>query len=290
MTSGRRPVLGFIGAGRVGTALAWLCTRLGYGIAGIADRKAKAVREVLTRLGQDCRRRSPSGLAAASDVLFLAVPDNEIPALFERIANRLRPGSTVAHCSGFYGVEVFGSTDMRRVETLAFHPTQSFGAPCVEVALNGCAFALDGTPAGLRFGRRLARELGGNPFLLRGTDRRLYHAMCVFASNFQHALAGSAGRIASELGIRPARSVHILEGLMRTTFESILNHGAGRTLTGPVRRGDVDTISGHLVALRERTPELVPLYLSLTRQLVEMARAQGTDRAALRRITEALDA
>ncbi|HDR00451.1 MAG TPA: DUF2520 domain-containing protein [candidate division WOR-3 bacterium] len=289
MRAGCHPVLGFIGAGRVGTALARNCVRLGYELAGISDRRTEALRLALSVLGQKQERQSAARVAAVSDVLFLTVPDREISVLFERIAGRLRPGSIIAHCSGFFGVEVFGSAHERTIETVAFHPARVFPSPGIEVSFEGCAVALDGTPAGLRFGRRLARELGGDSFLLKGGDRPLYHAMCVFASNFQHALAGSAGRIARELGIRSSRSARMRETLMRTTFEGTPDRGVGRLLTGPVPRGDAETVAGHLAVLRERTPELVALYLSLTRQLVEVAREQGTDRAALRRITEVID-
>lgn len=289
-------VVGFVGAGRVGTALAGQMARLGYEIAGFADRHADRARAACQAVGIRQRRLTPVRLAERANLVFLTVPDREISPVFALVRSRLRPGVLVAHCSGFFGVEVCPDAGRAGLETLAFHPAVAFpgtgpGASGLAVSwpAGSFLFSVDGSPAGIRFGRRLAKQLGGEALVIRGPDRPLYHAMCVFASNFQHALRESAERIARELGVRECCRARLLDPLMAVTIENMTALGAGPGLTGPVRRGDAATVAGHLVALRRRLPELVPGYIELTRRLVELAGQQGTGRAQLQEIARLLD-
>lgn len=285
------PALGFVGAGRAGTALVRACVDAGYGLAGVADRRREAVTRAYRFINRPCRWMPATRVAAESDVLFLTVPDREVVPLYRRIGGLLRPGAIVVHCSGYFGAEVFQPVGRRRIETLAFHPVQSFPVPKeTTTSLAGCTFVLDGSRAGLQFGRMLSRGLKGASLVLAGADRPLYHAMCVFASNFQHALAESAGCIARRIGLSPSRANRLLAPLARTTLENLLARGTGPGLTGPVLRGDVGTVAGHLSALRARAPELAPLYIELTRRLIVLARGQGTDCRDLQVIGELLDA
>ena len=294
-----RSAVGFIGAGRVGTALARELARLGYDFIGLADRSAARVRDGCRRSGLPYRNPGAGRIAAASEVLFLTVPDREITGVFGRIRSRLRPGTVVAHCSGFFGAELFTAAAESGIETLAFHPAMAFSEPQSpgagrmkrpDVRLPALVYALDGSRTGIRFGRRLARQLEGTAIVVRGPDRPLYHAMCVFASNLQHALREAAERVGCRLGIAPAQLCRLLNPLMRATFDNLVADGTGPGLTGPVRRGDSGTIAGHLTALSDHEPELVPLYIGLTRRLVKLARRQGTSRLDLQKIRRLFDA
>jgi predicted short-subunit dehydrogenase-like oxidoreductase (DUF2520 family) len=271
--------------------LAHYSARLGYDVVGLADKSPARVRAAGRLLGRRFDRLTAAWVAARSQVLFLTVPDREVARVYSALRPRVRPGTLVAHCSGFLGIETFAGAVEDGVETLAFHPAQAAaGGTGTADGLGRCTFAVDGSRVGLAFGRDLAQRLGGDFLLVRGVDRPLYHAMCVFVSNFQNALRESAERVARELGIPSDRVPRILDPLTRTTAENLLRSGAGPGLTGPVRRGDVATVAGHIAVLRSRVPELVPLYESLTRRLVELARSQeGVVCSELRAICEVLD-
>lgn len=269
--------IGFIGAGRVGTALAREVVALGYQLAGIADRSPARARAACRSAGMPGRCAAAAKVASLSRVLFLTVPDREIGRVFVRIRARVRPGTIVAHTSGFFGSEVFADAKRSGLETLAFHPALAFpedGRVCGEDT-GKCCFAIDGSRAGAAFGRRLAKQMGGECIIVRGPDRPLYHAMCVFATNFQHALRASAERIAEELEVKDEQARGLLDTLMRAGFENLVAAGAGPGLTGPVRRGDIETVTGHLEALKQRVPGLVPLYSELTRELIRLSLEQG---------------
>ncbi|MCX6841177.1 MAG: DUF2520 domain-containing protein [candidate division WOR-3 bacterium] len=294
-----RSRVGFIGAGRVGCALAWHCRRLGYPIAGITDLKPRQARAAYGLLKQRYERLSPRAVAAASDVLFLTVPDSHIGPVFESVRKALDVLGTVpvrgqsprivVHCSGAFGPEVFAGAQEQGLGTLALHPVQSFSSHAQAIrSLPGSFFAADGSASGLRFGRQLVKQLHGSCVIVPGRDRALYHAMCVFASNFVSVLFDAAERIAGELGIEPERAARMLVPLAMTVLDNVAEQGAGPSLTGPVERGDALTVAAHLATLKQRAPKLVPLYRMMSGRLVEMARRQGMDKAALRKLKQVL--
>ncbi|MEO0078577.1 MAG: DUF2520 domain-containing protein [candidate division WOR-3 bacterium] len=265
--------VGFVGAGRVGTALAWHCRKAGFGFAGLTDRDLKQAQVAYQRLGLRFRRLESSELAQRSDVLFLTVPDRAVASVFQ--AARPLPGTIVAHCSGALGLEVFEDYEAAGLEVLALHPVQVFASYTQAIrSLPGSWWALDGSEKGMAFGRRLVRLLRGRAVTVRSEVRPAWHAACVFASNFQAALFDAVERIGPSLGMTPGRIVEILTPLARAALESVLRHGPVRALTGPVERGDAETVNSHLAALARVSPELVPMYRELSRRLVELARSR----------------
>jgi predicted short-subunit dehydrogenase-like oxidoreductase (DUF2520 family) len=284
-----RKRVGFIGAGRVGCALAWHCNRLGYPISGVTDLKSKQAWVVYGLMKRQYRRLTSRDLAAESDVLFLTVPDTHIVPVFESVRKWLIPGTIVVHCSGAFGPEVLTCAREQGLGTLALHPVQSFFSHSQAIrSLPGSFFAADGSVTGLRFGRHLVRQLHGGWVRVRGSDRAMYHAMCVFASNFLSALIDSAEEIAHELGISRRRAGLMLVPLAQTVLENIAEQGVGPSLTGPVERGDAVTVAAHLQALQKRAPALVPVYLATSDRLLVMARRKGLEPAAAERLEEVL--
>jgi len=291
---GTAPVLrkrvGFIGAGRVGCAMAWHCRRLGYPIAGVTDLKPKQAWVVYGLMKKEYERLSSREVAAGSDVLFLTVPDTHIAAVFESVRKWLMPGTIVVHCSGALGTDVLSGAREQGLGALALHPVQSFSSHSQAIkGLPGSYFAADGSVTGLRFGRHLVRQLHGGWVIVRGADRSLYHAMCVFASNLVSALFDGAEEIGRELGISQRRAGVMLAPLARTVLDNVAEQGAEPSLTGPVERGDALTVAAHLRALEKRTPRLAPMYRVMSGRLVEMARRRGLAGAAVRKLQKALE-
>lgn len=84
--------------------------------------------------------------------------------------------------------------------------------------------------------------------------------MCVFVSNYLNALIGSAMDIAKKLKIKPETAYRALEPLIYKTLENIKNSGIEKSLSGPIERGDINTIKTHHSVLNNKIPELLPLY------------------------------
>ncbi|MEO0073464.1 MAG: DUF2520 domain-containing protein, partial [candidate division WOR-3 bacterium] len=171
------------------------------------------------------------------------------------------------------------------LETLALHPVQSFSSHAQAIkGIRGCYFALEGTLRGLIFGRRFVRKLGGRSITVRGPQRPLYHAMCVFGSNFITGLFGAAEDIGDSLGIPRGRVARMLLPLATTVLQNAVEYGAVASLTGPVQRGDFDTVRKQLAALRQELPQLTPCYRVMTEHLVAIARRQGLSKRVAARL------
>lgn len=261
-----------VGAGKVGVAFAWHLQRLGYEICNISDRQPARARAAWRRLQRGVRIEERG--VRSEEVIFLTVPDSEIEKEFKRLKGGLAPGTIVVHCSGVYGVDVF-NYGVRScecgIETLALHPVRSFFSVEQAIAdLPGSFFALDGTKRGLRFGKEIVRRLGGKWVIVPGSDRALYHTMCVFASNFLNALFEASERIGKEIGIPERKVRELLVPLTDGVIKNIRERGPVVTLTGPIPRGDKRTVELHIKTLRRRMPELVSLYKELTHRLKRM--------------------
>ncbi len=282
------PCAGIIGAGRLGSALAWHLRSSGFRVL-IADRVPARARAACRFVGRSCRRLAPAEVAGAGGVLFLTVPDRVIPALFISVRSHLKPGTLVVHCAGSSGIELFGTDVPDGVETLALHPVQSFADRGQAArSLRGCWFGIDGSTAGMRFGRSFVRRLGGRCIRVTAEQRPLYHAMCVFVSNFECALLDAGQALAQRLGLGRATTGPMLAALARTVLDNSVREGVDRSLTGPVERGDAATVRRHLAALADAAPELGPLYRAASQRLVVIARRRGLEPAAARGMLKVL--
>jgi predicted short-subunit dehydrogenase-like oxidoreductase (DUF2520 family) len=177
----------------------------------------------------------------------------------------------------------------------SFHPLQSFPQPRPPEAFRGSLVAIDASaPALRRRLGRLARDLGAKPRSVEDADRVIYHAAAVFASNYLVALAGEAVELLGTIGWSESEAVRGLVPLMRGALAEVELRGPTAALTGPIRRGDVDTVTRHLEALAgvdsgsARRPRKADLYRMLGQIALEIAARAGLEPAAVGRVNRAL--
>lgn len=225
-----------VGAGRLGTALVAALTQAGVDVRGPFGR------------GHD---------GAGADLVLLCVPDGEIATA----AAAITAGPLVGHCSGATGLDV-----------LTPHP--AFGLhPLMTVTSDGADFRGAGaavagtTPAALAAAHALAAALGLVAAEIDDADRAAYHAAASIASNFLVALEGAAEELLASTGA----SREILLPLVRATVENWAALGARDALTGPIARGDEETVIRQRHAVAIRTPELLPLFDALAAQTRRIA-------------------
>jgi predicted short-subunit dehydrogenase-like oxidoreductase (DUF2520 family) len=189
-----------------------------------------------------------------ADLVLLCVPDRAIA----EVAGGLEPGPWVAHVSGGTSLSALDPHERR----FGMHPLQTFTRARGPEQLDGAFAAVTAeNRGGLDVGFWLARTLGLEPFELADSGRALYHAGAVVASNFLVTLYRAAADLLGAAGAPP----EALVPLMRRTIEN------GFELTGPIERGDWETVEAHRAAIREQRPELQGLYETLsdtTRDLV----------------------
>jgi predicted short-subunit dehydrogenase-like oxidoreductase (DUF2520 family) len=225
-------------------------------------------------------------LPSEAGLLILAVPDDVVHEVANDVARSGPvPGGCVAlHLSGALSTDVLAPLHAAGYAIGSLHPLQTVADPWSGAErLRGCAYALAGEPAALMAARRLVNALDGQPLVIPPALRPLYHAAAVFASNYVLAAAAVLARTLAEAGVAEEQAIAAVLPLMRGTMDNVEQLGFGAALTGPVARGDIDTVRLHLSRLSSRERDL---YSAVGLQTLMLARAAGLDPAR----AEALEA
>lgn len=298
-TPPRRPLgIAIVGAGGVAAAFVRALRsdeRTGVRVVGVVAR-SPAGRERIRRAAPGVRltgRLGPASLDGA-DVIALAVPDDAVTEVAATVAATAAPmrGRVVLHHAGAMGADALEAPRIAGADVAVLHPLCALpraGAP----VLSGAAARVEGTPRGIVAARRIARAVGLRVLgrtLWDDADRARYHAAAAIASNDVAALILAATSRLERLGIdRTAASDAVLH-LARGAVEAVARDGADG-LTGPVVRGDLETVRRHADALDD-DDALRAAHLSTLRASVEIAERAGrldpelsrTLRRALRRL------
>lgn len=287
------PRIGFIGAGRLATAVAWGLARRGACVVAVASRRRASSQALATNIPGCAVMDSASALAACCDLVFITVPDDSIA---EVAASALwRAGSAVVHCSGATEIDTLAAAHARGASIGGFHPLQSFADPLAAIeSLPGCSIAIEAEPSLSRTLHGLAALLGCRVISLPPGARPLYHAAGGYASQFVNVLMHEAARIWASFGIAEDEAVRALLPLLRGTVAAIERSGPVKALPGPISRGDIGTVAKHVAALA--SPAFVArgsldLYRELARRTIDMAVEKGSiDEAKARALDAVLGA
>ena len=224
--------------------------------------------------------RPPPEVVAAADLVLLTVPDDVLPGLVTGLAatGAALEGRLVAHASGRHGLAVLEPAVRAGALPLALHPVMTFtGRPDDLDRMAGISFGVT-APDSLRLAAEaLVVEMGGEPVFIAEERRGLYHAALASAANHLVTLVVQAAGLLREAGVdEPAR---MLGPLLEAALDNALELGDA-ALTGPVARGDADTVASHIGALRATAPHALHVYLALARLTADRALAAGTLSAA----------
>jgi predicted short-subunit dehydrogenase-like oxidoreductase (DUF2520 family) len=267
--------VGVVGAGRVGTALAVALGRAGHEVVAASAVSDASVRRV-TRNLPGATIMQPPEVVAAADLVLLAVPDDALPGLVAGLAatGATFEGRLVAHVSGRHGLAVLEPAVRAGALPLALHPVMTFtGRPDDIDKLAGISFGVTAPDALRPVAEALVLEMGGEPVFIADERRDLYHAALASAANHLVTLVVEAMDLLRDAGVaQPAR---MLGPLLGAALDNSLRLGDA-ALTGPVARGDADTVASHIAALRADAPEALPAYLALARLTADRAVAAGT--------------
>lgn len=207
-------------------------------------------------------------------VVLLAVPDHALPEVADRLARHPAPRGCVAlHLSGALTASVLEPLCPAGYRVGTLHPLQTVAdADTGALRLRGCAYAIGGEPEALDAARRLVADLADQVLEVPPAARPSYHAAAVIASNYLVALLGLAVRQLEPLGLDTAAAVRALLPLVRGTLDNVETLGLSDALTGPIARGDADTVRLHLARL---SPEDRHLYCALGREALRTAVGAG---------------
>ncbi|HLK72480.1 MAG TPA: Rossmann-like and DUF2520 domain-containing protein [Streptosporangiaceae bacterium] len=272
-----RLAVGVIGAGRAGIALAAALARAGHQVVA-----ASAVSEASVRRARAAFPAAviaePSQVLRRVDLALLTVPDDVLSGLVAGLAATEAPmqGRMLVHASGRHGLAVLEPAARRGALPLALHPVMTFTGRDDDVdRLVGTCFGVTAPEVLRPAAEALVIEMGGEPVFIAEEHRDLYHAALAGAANHLITLVAQAQDLLRAAGVPdPAR---LLGPLLSAALDNALRFGdAG--LTGPVARGDADTVAAHVAALDAEpaaSPAALAAYIAMARLTADRALATG---------------
>jgi predicted short-subunit dehydrogenase-like oxidoreductase (DUF2520 family) len=249
-----KPHIAIVGAGNLATALTVSLRAAGYGIEQIISRAGGASLRRARRLAREVE----AGAVSASQVqpieakiVWFCVPDHAIAHAAESLSKGTAwKGKVALHSSGALTSDELVALRRRGAAVASVHPLMTFVRGS-RPALAEVPFAIEGDSKAARIARSIIRDLRGWAFSIGKEQKQLYHAWGMFVSPLFTALLASSEDVAAAAGInRKAARAKMLPILMQT-LANYARLGAPGSFSGPIARGDLETVKKHLTVLRE---------------------------------------
>ncbi|MEO6207398.1 MAG: DUF2520 domain-containing protein [Candidatus Limnocylindrales bacterium] len=271
---GERPTTGIIGGGAVGNALGLALHRIGWPIQAVASRDGPR-RERLAGLTGGARAFSEAqALIEEVELILVAVPDDAIGPLARSV--RMYSGQAMVHTSGALGAEVLSPAMAAGTQVGGFHPLVAFAdTERAVAALRGATVAVEGDDQLVALLAEMAEAIGARAVRLAPGSKAAYHAAAVLAAGGFVALLDAIAELGRVAGLDEAGSLAIYGPLIEGTLDNARSLGIQASLTGPMTRGDVGTLTSHLRALAAHAPAALELYVAAARREIDLASARG---------------
>ncbi|MCL2580019.1 MAG: DUF2520 domain-containing protein [Oscillospiraceae bacterium] len=261
--------IGFIGAGKAGFTLGKYFRERGLLVSGYYSRSQASAAQAaaFTKTGYFT---SPADLLAASELLFLTVPDGEIAGVWRDISGLPIAGKIICHTSGSLTSGVFDGISAAGGEGYSLHPFFAISSKTDSYKeIHRAFFTLEGKGSRLGELKGLIESLGNTVYPIAADQKVRCHAAAVFLSNQVAAVAQIGAQLLADCGLDDEACAAALQTLFLGHCQKIAALGPIPTLTGPVERGDIETIQDHLHCLEGRERQV---YALLSERLCEMAK------------------
>lgn len=270
----------FIGAGKVGTSLAYLLNKKGYEIIGIASRNLKSAEASASFIGENITATNDIFIfLEEADIVFITTNDDAIPFVVKEIAEKceINEGQIFVHTSGSLPSNIFDSLEKKGGIGISIHPLQTIASPSEGIKnIMGSLFAIEGNVKAYDIALELVNALDGHPFFIDSEKKPLYHLAAVIACNYFVTLINTSIKLFENVNIDSEKGLIGLLKLVRGTINNIEKIGPKQALTGPIARGDIHTIEGHILAMKKYMPELLEFYRVLGNMTVNVAIEKGS--------------
>ncbi len=266
--------IGVVGAGRVGAVLAAALRAAGHEIVSVAG-ESDASRDRIAALLPGVAIAKPTDVARSADLLLLTVPDDMLENVVTTMvgAGAIRSGQYVVHTSGRHGLGVLDIAASVGARPIAMHPAMTFTGTAVDLdRLRGCVFGTTAGPDDRGFAEGLIADLGGVAMWVAEDKRTLYHAGLAHGANHLVTLVAQAMELLAASGAEDPAAT--LRPLLSAALDNALVAGDA-ALTGPIVRGDVNTVRAHLADIGETAPGTIPAYVAMAKATADRAVLDG---------------
>jgi predicted short-subunit dehydrogenase-like oxidoreductase (DUF2520 family) len=268
--------IGIVGTGAVAQALGRALTAAGERVVAVASRTPANARRAASFIGPQVEAVDCLALPRLTSRIIIATADAGIAPTSDCLASAGVSAGIVLHTCGGCGLAPLSAVRDRGAAGGMFHPLQTLPTPERGVeALPGIFYGVAGDPDAVTWARELATALGGHALVIPPERLTLYHAGAVLASNGLAAIVDVAVQLMSDAGVPPIDALRALSPLTRRSLDNVLTMGPEAALTGPISRGDVQTISRHVAALSSAPAVASEMYAAASRALIEISRRRG---------------
>ncbi|NBB77194.1 MAG: DUF2520 domain-containing protein [Bacteroidetes bacterium] len=257
----KKPTVTIIGTGSLGTALLHFFKTSTYTILSSFNSKGG----ILFR-GKDKINLSnicPAEASEIGDLIFITTPDNIIPEISEKLSaiEARWNQKCVVHCSGALFSDELKSVAEKGGDVAAMHPIQSFNRGDGKERFEGIFVTLEGDPNAIQYLKPIVKSMAAKPVAASKSQKLDLHIAAVMVSNYAVALMHSAESLLNESGLEDG--MDMLKPLILQTIENVFVKGTSQALSGPVARGDTETVSAHLSNLKTTQRENIYRVLGL---------------------------
>ncbi len=273
--------IGIIGAGKVGTALAIIFARNGFNVL-IASKHRGSANEA----ARISRAKSAEILdAAKADIVVLSVPDMEIVNAAKTIQPVVHKNRVVLHLSGSLPYDII---QFLNSYTGALHPLKSFADPINSAkTIKNTLFTFDGDNAAFDILLPLIKKIGCKLVRINSADKPLYHLAAVLTSNYTVTLFDISEHILRHIGFSKGEAKEALMSLLKGVIYNIETKDAKSALTGPILRGDSNTVKLHIQNITDEN--IKTIYKSLAFATLKIAEREGLSKDKIKKIREVLN-
>jgi predicted short-subunit dehydrogenase-like oxidoreductase (DUF2520 family) len=271
-----KPRIAIVGPGRLGKALTLKLSQGGYTISEIVSRDAATSKRNARALARKVQARASNVENARlnADLIWFCVPDRKIAAASRQLASVTKwKGKTVFHSSGVLASDELKALREGGASVASVHPMMTFVSGSIP-SLKGVPFAMEGDATAVRAARRIVRDLGGKAFTIRKQHKAAYHAWGAFASPLLVAALVTAEQLARKAGLSAVEAREKMLPIVRQTITNYEALGPSEAFSGPIVRGDAETVRQHLRILK-KIPEARDVYLALARAAIRYLPARN---------------
>lgn len=285
--------IGIIGAGRLGTSFALFMAQKGYKVTGFYSRTYESAQRSAALVGEPCKAYEDlSAIIHDSSWIVITTHDGAIPQVVKEIVeNKMNLNHKIVfHMSGVSTSTILKPLISLGAEIASLHPLQTFadpvsGAKGIEIAY----FSLEGTNVAVETIKRELIHLNLRHFIITAEQKPLYHAAASIASNSLVAVVDYSLSLLEQAGIDRTKGVEALFPLMKTSLYNCKEKSPAKVLTGPIVRGDVETVALHVAEIKKQAPALLPFYCYLAQITLETAvKEQFSDKEKIEKIQKLL--
>jgi predicted short-subunit dehydrogenase-like oxidoreductase (DUF2520 family) len=255
-----------IGAGNLAQALGPALKAAGYKIDVVAARETASSRRRAAMLARtlEAQTQSLNDAGPTSDILWICHTDDALAETARRLARKPGwSGKIVFHSSGALTSDVLSPLKRKGASTASLHPMMTF-VPGATPRMDEVPFAVEGDTRAVTMARRIVGDLGAEIFSINKAAKPLYHALGSFSSPLIVATLVTAERVGRGAGLTASQTRRIMAPILRQTMKNYAERGAAAAFSGPMKRGDVNTVLRHLKELK-RVPGAGDVYRALVK-------------------------